>query len=132
LPTESENEEHVQTEEFPVLVVELRDRIILEGIESAKKNETRPERIRGALAGFELCKTLETPEAFESLLLERLEVEHDLITRRVPLEDYWEHRVATAQVEFVWDRLRVAWNLGDVFSARAAIHVHEIVEGAVR
>lgn len=103
---------------------ELRDRLIEDGIRSVERHETRPWR-RGGVAGFEICRGLETPEEF----VEMLELLHrrGLIMRLGPVEEYWEYRSATAQVEFVFERLDVAWGVGPVFSARAILHVGRLL-----
>jgi hypothetical protein len=107
-------------------IIELRDEVIRRGIESANKNETREYRKRGCLAGFELCRTLETPEQFTNILTERLTNERELIQKQVPTAEYWEYRCATVQIEFVFERLKILWNLFPQ-SARAGVQVVGIV-----
>lgn len=119
-----------------MMVIDLRNRIIEEGIASVKKHEKRPERLRGGIIGFNLCRELDTPQDFERILQERHKVEHDMARTRnteggdEDLSAYWEHRYATVQIEFVWERLKVAWSIGPNFSAIAAIHVNRLMKGS--
>lgn len=107
--------------------IELRDKLIELGIASIREHETRPERIRGGLGGFELCRLLDTPDQYIALLQERHAEEVRLHREGVPPEEYWEYRYATLQIEFVWERVRVALRIGDSFSARAVLHVNELL-----
>lgn len=109
-------------------LIELRDILIEEGIKSIHENEKRPEKIRGGLGGFELCRILKTPQDYEKILQERQQEEVRLVQEKVPSEEYWEYRMATTQIEFVWERLRVALRYGHTFSARAIMHVAEIMD----
>ena len=120
-----------------MMVLELRDKIIEDGIVSVKKHETRPERRRGGIHGFELCRELNSPTDYEKALQERYKEERRLahlhttdetITREAAVTKYWEYRYATVQIEFVWERMKVAWALGGTYSAKAAIHVNELLK----
>lgn len=109
-----------------------KNRIIADGIRSVEKHETQPERIRGCLAGFELCRILNTPEDFEKMLDERQREERQLVSLKIPPEEYWEYRSATAQVEFVYERMKAAWHYNGVqefpsLSARSVMQYAEIV-----
>ena len=88
-------------------VLELRDRLITDGIDSVKRHEIRPERIRGGIAGFNLCSELSTPQAFQRVLQQRHAEERRMISEHYAaksgeskITDYWEYRIATVQVEF--------------------------------
>jgi hypothetical protein len=121
-------------------VLELRDKIITNGIASLKTHEKRPAHLKGGIAGFELCRTLNTPEEFEETLRERYRTERAMITKctfqgeaktgneEAELTPYWEFRAGTAQVEFVWERLKIVWGIGQTFSAKAAIHVNDLLK----
>lgn len=88
---------------------------------------------RGALHGFELCRALETREQFEATLRERGEDERRQVDegvvggREAPIEEYWEYRCATLQIEHVYRRLLVLWG-SPTLSARAVIQVAEILK----
>ena len=119
-----------------MMVLELRDKIIEDGIVSVNKNETRPERRRGGIHGFELCRELNVPTDYEKALRERYKEESRLAklhstdetnTKEVALSKYDEYHYATAQIEFVWDRMKVAWALGGPYSTKAAIHVNALL-----
>jgi hypothetical protein len=121
-------------------VLELRDKIITNGIASLKTHEKRPERLKGGIAGFELCLQLKTPDQYEETLRERYRTERAMINKcsfhgeaktddqETELIPYREYRAGTVQVEFVWERLKIAWKIGDTFSARAAIHVNDLLK----
>lgn len=112
-------------------IQEFKERLITDGIASVNKNETRPERIRGGIAGFELCRELNTLEDFQYTLDRRHEHEVDLHRPGTSKEEYWEYRVATAQVEYVYERLLVVWSQMGLYSgplsARAVVRTAEIV-----
>lgn len=107
---------------------ELRDQIITEAIASVHKWETRPEKIRGCLQGLEICRTLDTPEDYQAALSTRYDVEDEMRSDRVPIDQYWEYRCATAQIEFVWERLRILWGLGpSMISGNAVLQLHRLI-----
>lgn len=107
-------------------IIELRDRLIKDGIKSVREHEKRPERIRGGVAGFELCRTLATTEDFTKTLDERRRKEHQMYRDRIDAETYWEYRYATIQIEFVFERLKVGWGMTPL-SARAVMHYAKLV-----
>lgn len=109
-------------------IIELRDRLIEDGIRSVHKHETRLEFIRGGVAGFELCRTLQKPEDYMRILEERHRSEHEMGWKKISVssEAYWEHRYATIQIEFVFKHLKVGWGMSPL-SARALIHYAELV-----
>lgn len=106
----------------------LRDKIIAIGIASVHKHEIRPEKIRGCLAGFELCRVLETPADYQECLRQRHEQETRMHREQVDAEEYWEYRCATAQVEHLWERLRIIWGIGDSFSSMAYMHLGDLAK----
>lgn len=111
----------------PIIV--LRDKIIQRGIASVHKREDRPERIRGCLEGFRIVATLETPADFTRVLLDRQAIEHTMHwVDRVSPAEYWEYRCATAQVEHVWERLRIVWGIGERVSGMAIVQLSEIMK----
>lgn len=123
-------------------VIQLRDKIIRDGIVSVKRNETRPERIRGGIKGFEICKELASPADFERVLQERYQEERRLVlshTFSTPKTEedetemklYQEYRYATVQIEFVWERLKIAWSVGGGYSTKAIMHVNNLLKGAL-
>jgi len=110
---------------------EFKDQLITEGIASVEKNETRPERIRGGLIGFEICRQLSSIWDFQEELERRHKEESSLIKQQVPLIEYWEYRTATAQVEYVYERMLVVWSKLGLYegplSARAVLRTADIV-----
>lgn len=109
---------------------EFKRQVIARGIESAKKYEKRPDHLAGALEGFELCRVLNSPADFEEKLQELHEKEAAmrLWNRK---EGYWRQRYISLQVEFVYERMKVAWSqLGlysGPFSARAVLGSADIL-----
>lgn len=120
-----------------MLMIELRDRLIEDGIASAKATEV-DEKLEGALEGFEIAKTLDTKEAFQEVLHTRRNAEQRMMfeyfdvvgwpDEEEKLKALWRHRYATLQIEFIFDRMLVAgWAAeGELVSARAVAHVQQI------
>lgn len=105
----------------------LVDWLIEQGVASVHEHETRPERIKGCLAGFELVRTLPpTLEAYQQCLAERRRREVEMVGRHEDAVAYWEYRCATAQVEHVYERLKIIFG-APVVSGFAAMHVGEWV-----
>lgn len=122
-----------------ITVDEFKDRLIADGIESIKKNETRPERIKGGLAGFELCSNLNSMADFNETLESRHKHEFDwkrqyYERKHGEIADYWEYRYATVQVEYVFERMLVVWTQLGLYSgpisARAVLRTADILERA--
>lgn len=114
----SQRTSHAQ--ECPKTTEELLDLLIREGIASVERNETLAERIRAAKAGFELCRLLHTPRHFHKLIQERHQQER-IYREKVDTIEYWEYRYATIRVEWVWERMKIAWNLPGPYSAQAVL-----------
>lgn len=90
------------------MVAKLIGMVVRDGIASVHATEKRPERIRGGVAGFEMCRTLQDLAAFEALLAERHLRENAMrSTMCVSRAEYWEYRYATIQIEFVAEILKV-------------------------
>lgn len=85
----------------------------------------------GAMTGFELCENLHVMEDFEKVINARQSRENKMRNELEESSDkttkYWEHRYATLQVAFVYERLLVLWGAPSV-STKAAIQVAEIIE----
>ncbi len=110
-------------------LVELRDRLIEDGIASVRKHETRLPRLRGGVAGFEACRKLLLPVDFESALAERHRTEVR-IARAVSADEYWEYRYATVQIEYVYGVMKVAYGF-PILSASAILRYnHILTDGA--
>lgn len=112
-------------------LAEFKNRVIEDGIASVKRREKRLELLKGGLAGFELCRSLETPIAFQDVLAERHK-EEARKRREYEKDDYWEYRYATIQVEFVYGLMKVGWSQSGLYqfpslSARAVLRYAEVV-----
>ena len=111
---------------------QFRERLIEDGLASIQKHERRPERIEGGRRGFEMCRSLRTPVEFEAALAVQAAAEHKLLEayRVEPSEEslaaYKAERMVTAQIEFVYDRLKVGWG-HPVLSAQAIVHYGRVV-----
>jgi len=110
---------------IPLSAEQLKEQIIKEAISSVNKHEERDYRRKGCLAGLELCRQLTTPDDFRHTIEDRIQKEYQL--RTASAEEYWEHRCATAQVEFVWERMKIAWDISGSTSALAYCHVAELM-----
>jgi hypothetical protein len=111
----------------------VKEQLISEGIASVHTNEKRYERVRGCLAGFELCRTLNSIWDFQEELERRNKREKEwLQTHEVSHDEYWEHRCATVQVEYVFERMLVVWSQLGLYSgplsARAALRAAELIK----
>lgn len=112
-------------------IEELRERIIEEGIASVHRLETQPHKIRGCLAGFEIARTLPI-EAFEETIAnrerQRMEIYRGASSSTADVETYWEYTCATAQIQHVWERLRIVLGKGsDRVSGNAYMHVARLL-----
>jgi hypothetical protein len=115
-----------------VNIDEFKERLIIEGIASIEAHEVRPERRKGGEAGFKLCRSLNTMADFQEALDSRHKEEMRLRTaEKRDREQYWEYRYATVQVEYVYERMLVAWSQMGLYSgplsARAVLRTAEIV-----
>ncbi len=124
-------------------ILEFRDKVIEEGIRSVHQLETREHRIRGCLVGFEMCKSLTTPEDFEELIVGRAREEMEFLSLKAKhtidygdvdthLQQYQEFRCTTIQIEHVYERMKVAWHYNhihhfDSLSSRAVMQYAKIV-----
>jgi hypothetical protein len=135
-------------------VDEFKERLIVNGIASVLKNEKRPERRKGGVAGFELCRTLNSMADFEECLNARHKTERDMVSMQTfgakerkamnkdgmtlpqgecttTIDDYWEYRYATLQVEHVFERMKVVWGQMGLYSgalsARAVLQTADIL-----
>lgn len=104
----------------------LRDQLIADAIASVHEHEKRENRRLGGLEGLELCRSLSTFEAFQAVLKERQRREDQWDATDGTPDDYWRHRVGTAQIEYVFDVLCIGWEIYPQ-SARAALRYAEIV-----
>jgi len=108
-------------------ILGLRDQLITDGIASVRANETRPERITGGIAGFELCRTLSTPEEYQRVLEQRHRMEQHMRREDIDPVIYWEYRIASVQIGFLFEHLRILWGIGETVSARAVLHLHKLL-----
>ena len=120
------------------MLLQIRDRVIEEGIASAMASET-DKKLAGALEGFEIARSLNTRDDFQEVLHTRRNAEQRMMfefysaageDKERMIKEYWKHRYATLQVEFVLDRMLVAgWaDEGELVSANAVMHVARIQE----
>lgn len=112
-------------------LTEFRDEVIRRGEASAKQQE-KGYKLVGALKGFEISKTLTTPEDFERQIVCRRTKEQAIFRSNADIDQevYWSHRYATLQIEFVYERMKVAWGYPNL-SLRAVLHFMDIT-GIIR
>jgi hypothetical protein len=111
----------------------LRDRVIEEGIASVNRLETQEHKKRGCLEGFRIAGELEIPEGFTDTITERRRVQQQMFFDQVDPETYWEHTCCTAQIEFVWERLRIVLGQGsEMVSGNAVVQIHRILGDEVK
>ena len=114
--------------EKEMTIEELKDFLIERGIKSCESEKMECWK-RGCIKGFEMCRNLYTPDDFEKALKQQYEKEHNLRMSNPSdeeLDTYWEIRYITLQIEFVFERLKVAWCY-PMISARAGLDYAEIV-----
>jgi hypothetical protein len=123
-------------------IIEFRDRVIREAEESVNKMEYRPFRKRGCLEGLRIAKSIEPlMDCFQQEIMMRHEIENAMRTedkrgfslaeREKHIEQFWEFRCATAQLEFVLESLKVGYHSIGLYdgplSANAVIRYAAIV-----
>ncbi len=122
-------------------VIELVEELIKRGQESLRKCGSEEHLVEGGLQGFELCRTIEpTLEAYDAIiamrerhLARKRQANMDKVLANLSQEekgdsvkDYWRYLYATAQIEYVYQVLRVAYKQPTV-SARAVQVYADIV-----
>lgn len=114
-----------------MIIEELKNYLIERGIKSVKKTEKDSQKL-GGIEGFEMCRTLSTPQDFENKIEELYKQSHEIFRRRPNLikeeqEQYWRMRYQCLQVEFVYERLKCAWR-SPTLSARAVLDYSAILD----
>ncbi len=128
------NLDRVETQPAPF--GDLIELIVADGRRSVERLEKREERRQGCLEGFQLCEEMKGLGVLEfELALRQMEATDNdnrkrLHRNEIEAEDFRRHRCATAQIEYCYEILRVAYRAehghlpddqrGD-YSARAAI-----------
>lgn len=110
--------------------LEVRDEIIKRAMASVEKHETREFRRKGCLKGLEFCKTLETNSDFLKIFDYYSKILEEYFSKKeseFASEDYWEIRCAQSQIEHIYERMKILWNLPKPWSARAYLQVAEIL-----
>lgn len=93
-------------------IEQLLDETIRRGIEGAKRDYNRPDnadKLRGSLAGFERARQLPiTYEHFEAEIMKLEGKLRDMMRNNIR-EGYWERRCYQAEIQWVFEVLKVAW-----------------------
>lgn len=113
------------------VLVLIRDHLIKKGVESILNSVENIDHQAGGVIGFDLCRTLETPEDYELVLAQR-HMEEAIRRNAGDAEDYWKYRWATLQVEYMYSVLLVGWaQLGlrnpPNLSTRAILKFNEVL-----
>jgi hypothetical protein len=111
-------------------IEELRDKTVELGIQAAKRDYGRPDqahKLRGSLGGFSQAKALAINwEQFEAVISSREAIENQMRRNQAPEKEFWEHRCATAEIDWVYQVLRCAWRMYPL-SGRAMSTYQQIV-----
>jgi len=106
-------------------IEDFKNKVIEAGIASVNTHEKREERIKGCLAGLERCRALNSMADFEECIARCHENERAMIQSGAAHTDpklYWEVRCETAQVEFVFERMKVIWKQLGLYSGPLSAH----------
>lgn len=110
---------------------ELKNRIIEDGIRCCKKDEyLQSYEIEGIVEGFNICRDLKTPEDFINMIQSRHETEIGMINSDPTVKEndaYWKYYYTTLQIEFIWERMKIAWNVLGTIKASAVLHYADLV-----
>lgn len=90
---------------------EFWDKVIEEAIVSVLFHEEESHRRLGCLAGLQFCRRLLLLEEFERVILRRRLHETRMaltVKGEAAIKRYWAHRCATAQMEYVYECMKVA------------------------
>ena len=107
-----------------------RDRVIELARASVERLETRSYRKRGCLRGLEIAASILNAEQFLREIKERDDMEQTMriLVRdgEFTLQEYWEFHCATAQVKFVYERMKPAYGCPGPLSLSALVAYREI------
>jgi hypothetical protein len=111
---------------------ELKNRIIEDGIKCCKKDEyLESYEIEGIVEGFNICRDLNTPEDFINMIQSRHEKEIGMLQNSDHTvkenDEYWKYCYATLQIEFIWERMKIAWNILGTIKTNAVLHYADLV-----
>lgn len=82
--------------------------VIEKGIAGATSDyEKSPNKLKGAIEGFNACRGLQPPQLHDLLATARKRA-HDAMMFQEPLDYYWELRCYEAEVEWVCNCISVA------------------------
>lgn len=112
--------------------IELRDALVKLGEASARKTETRPEKLQGCLDGFAILKRMNNIDELESEVNAREPELRNLVDAvradETKAPEYWKFRCATAQLEWAFEIFQVGYpNRYAVTSVRATMMYAKIV-----
>jgi hypothetical protein len=107
--------------------VQIRNQIIEAARSTLVKFELYETPLEGGKEGLTIAERLSTYEEFQEELQARYEREKQLY--RSPPRDraYWRHRSATIQIEFVYERMKVLWDIHPI-NLLAKMQVDELVQ----
>jgi hypothetical protein len=105
---------------------QIRNQIIEAARATLVKFEPDGIPLKGGNEGLAIAARLSTPEEFQEELQARYEREKQLY--RSPPKDraYWRHRSATIQIEFVYERMQVLWDIAPI-NLLAKMQVEELL-----
>jgi len=111
-------------------LAEFRDKVIESARESLVRLETREHRRRGCMRGLEIAATMLNAEEFYQEILSRQKLEWHLrdgvVQHTVTPGEFWEFRCATLQIDFVYQRMKLAYGAPGSHSLAAVRQYIEI------
>lgn len=119
---------------MPFTLEQFRDYIIDRAIKASQTPETKDEFKPGEVEGFLLCRNFLVLEDFEKALEEENKKLNYLKAEGFTLEDFWKQRHVILSIEFVYERMKVAYaknvpgyRKSYTLSARAAQDYQQII-----
>lgn len=109
---------------------QLLNKVCMRGRASAQATG-KGHKLKGALRGFDIAASADDSLHLVQLLTAEREADatimHDYEVGNAEIEDYWEQRYCTLQVEYVLEVVNVGVQLKDTVSARAVMAYADIV-----
>jgi hypothetical protein len=99
----------IDANDFSNDVLQIRDVLVSRAIDAINsKTDYSDEKKQGCINGLHICTDLRSIADFEAVLTVRqdAEIQHRLKINK--MEHFWPHRYATAQIEFIYECMKVA------------------------
>ncbi len=93
----------------PLSVKAFRDWLLARGEVSLEQREPDPNLQAGGREGFAICREIFTLREYQQTLAARYARERELRDEVFDEKTYWRYRYATLQIEYVHERLLIAY-----------------------